>query len=387
MTSRPLPLDGIRVLEFGHTILGPCCGMVLADMGAEVIKIEPPEGERTRRLKGFGTGYFAYFNRNKKSVTLDYKTPDGLAAARGLIADADVLIENMAPGALTRAGLGPDDAKRINPNLIYCTLKGFLDGPYAERFALDEVVQMMSGLAYMTGPPGMPLRAGTSISDITGSLFGALGILAALRDRDRGKGGAVVESALFETASFLMGQHMAYAAATKQPVPPMTARISAWAVYELFETADGGKVFVGVTSDNQWQAFCAEFQRADLLGDATLASNEMRVDARARLIPQLVALFKSLAAAEIERRCLKANLPFALDLEPENPEAHHRLKVVREARQAGREPEPSTLADERGANPFLHVGMLIPKLTWLGIPCAGARDAFVELRKLRDAWR
>ncbi len=318
MTTRSLPLDGIRVLEFGHTILGPCCGMVLADFGAEVIKIEPPEGERTRRLKGFGTGYFAYFNRNKKSVTLDYKTPDGLAAARGLIAGADVLIENMAPGALARAGLGPDDARRINPNLIYCSLKGFLDGPYAERFALDEVVQMMSGLAYMTGPPGMPLRAGTSISDITGGLFGALGILAALRDRDRGKGGAVVESALFETASFLMGQHMAYAAATKQPVPPMTARISAWAVYELFETADGGKVFIGITSDNQWQAFCAEFQRADLLRDPTLDSNEMRVDARARLIPELVALFKSLSAAEIERRCLKANLPFARIAHPED---------------------------------------------------------------------
>jgi crotonobetainyl-CoA:carnitine CoA-transferase CaiB-like acyl-CoA transferase len=164
----------------------------------------------------------------------------------------------------------------------------------------------------------MPLRAGTSISDITGGLFGALGILAALRDRDRGKGGAIVESALFETASFLMGQHMAYAAATRQPVPPMTARISAWAVYELFETADGDKVFVGITSDNQWQSFCGEFQRADLLRDATLATNEMRVDARARLIPGLVALFKSLPAAEIERRCLKANLPFARIAHPED---------------------------------------------------------------------
>jgi len=318
MTPRPLPLDGIRVLEFGHTILGPCCGMVLADLGAEVIKIEPPEGERTRRLKGFGTGYFAYFNRNKKSVTLDYKTPDGLAAARKLIVDADVLIENMAPGALARAGLGPDDAKRINPDLIYCSLKGFFDGPYAERFALDEVVQMMSGLAYMTGPPGMPLRAGTSISDITGGLFGALGILAALRDRDRGKGGAVVESALFETAAFLMGQHMAYAAATKQPVPPMTARISAWAVYELFATADGDRVFIGITSDNQWQSFCAEFKLPDLAHDVSLATNEMRVDARARLIPNLVTLFKMLPVEEIERRCLNANLPFARIGHPED---------------------------------------------------------------------
>ena len=316
--TRTLPLDGIRVLEFGHTILGPCCGMILADLGAEVIKIEPPEGERTRRLRGFGTGYFAFYNRNKKSVTLDYKTPDGLAAARELIAGADVLIENMAPGALARVSLGPDDAKRINPRLIYCSLKGFLDGPYADRFALDEVVQMMSGLAYMTGPLGMPLRSGTSISDITGGLFGALGILAALRDRDRGKGGATVESALFETASFLMGQFMAYAALTGKPVPPMPARVSAWAVYELFQTLDGQRVFVGITSDNQWRSFCEEFDLPDLLNDVSLATNEMRVDERARLIPELVALFKTFPTDEIARRCLKANLPFALIAHPED---------------------------------------------------------------------
>jgi crotonobetainyl-CoA:carnitine CoA-transferase CaiB-like acyl-CoA transferase len=316
--TRTLPLEDIRVLEFGHTILGPCCGMILADLGAEVIKIEPPEGERTRRLRGFGTGYFAFYNRNKKSVTLDYKTPEGLARARELIKDADVLIENMAPGALPRAGLGPDDAKRINPRLIYCSLKGFLDGPYADRFALDEVVQMMSGLAYMTGPLGMPLRSGTSISDITGGLFGALGILAALRDRDRGKGGATVESALFETASFLMGQFMAYAALTGKPVPPMPARVSAWAVYELFQTIDGQRVFIGITSDNQWQSFCEEFELPDLLNDVSLATNEMRVDERARLIPELVALFKTFPADEIERRCLKANLPFALIAHPED---------------------------------------------------------------------
>jgi crotonobetainyl-CoA:carnitine CoA-transferase CaiB-like acyl-CoA transferase len=316
--ARTLPLEGIRVLEFGHTILGPCCGMILADLGADVIKIEPPEGERTRRLKGFGTGYFAYYNRNKKSVTLDYKAPEGLAAARELIAGADVLIENMGPGALARAGLGPDDAKRINPELIYCSLKGFLDGPYKDRFALDEVVQMMSGLAYMTGPPGMPLRSGTSISDITGGMFGALGILAALRDRDRGKGGAIVESALFETASFLMGQFMAYAALSGEPVPPMPARVSAWAVYELFQTADGERVFVGITSDKQWRSFCAEFALADLFNDISLSTNEKRVDERARLIPELIALFKGLPADEIERRCLEANLPFALIAHPED---------------------------------------------------------------------
>src|SRR5258705_3908420 len=277
MTARPAPqpllLAGIIVLEFGHTILGPCCGMVLADLGAEVIRTEPPGGGRHRRLKGFGTGYFAYYNRNKKSVIVDYKSPDGLAVARELIATADVLIENMAPHALARAGLGPEDARAINPRLIYCSLKGFLDGPYAKRPALDEVVQMMSGLAYMTGPPGMPLRAGTSITDILGGIFGAMGILVALRERDRSGGGAIVESALFETAAFLMGQFMASSALTGEPIPPMPARVSAWAVYELFEAADGGHVFIGITSNHHWESFCREFQRPDLFADASLATN------------------------------------------------------------------------------------------------------------------
>jgi crotonobetainyl-CoA:carnitine CoA-transferase CaiB-like acyl-CoA transferase len=315
---KALPLAGIRVLEFGHTILGPCCGMVLADFGAEVIKIEPPGGERTRRLKGFGAGYFGYFNRSKKSVTLDYKSAEGLGAARALIATADVLIENMAPNALARAGLGPEDARHINPQLIYCSLKGFLNGPYADRPALDETVQMMSGLAYMTGPPGMPLRAGTSISDMLGGIFGALGIVVCLRERDRAGGGALVESALFETAAFLMGQYMASNALTGEPVPPMPARVSAWAVYELFDTADLRRVFIGITSHNHWQGFCREFERPDLLADPALASNEARVDARGRLIPELAMLFKSLPGAEVERRCLRAGLPFALIAQPED---------------------------------------------------------------------
>jgi crotonobetainyl-CoA:carnitine CoA-transferase CaiB-like acyl-CoA transferase len=316
--AKPLPLEGIRVLEFGHTILGPCCGMVLADFGAEVIKIEPPGGERTRRLKGFGAGYFAFFNRNKKSVTLDYKTPEGLATARALIQTADVLIENMAPDALTRAGLGPEESRAKNPRLIYCSLKGFLDGPYANRAALDEVVQMMSGLAYMTGPPGMPLRAGTSISDMLGGIFGAMGILVALRERDRTREGAIVESALFETAAFLMGQFMAASALTGKPVPPMPARVSAWAVYELFETADAKRVFVGITSDRHWESFCREFELPDLFADPALATNEMRVEARKQLIPALTTLFKTLPAAEIERRFIAAGLPFAAVGRPED---------------------------------------------------------------------
>jgi crotonobetainyl-CoA:carnitine CoA-transferase CaiB-like acyl-CoA transferase len=314
---RVLPLRGIRVLEFGHTILGPCCGMVLADLGAEVIKIEPPGGEPTRRLKGFGAGYFAFFNRNKRSVILDYKTPEGLREVRNLMREADVLIENMAPGTLNRVGLGEAEVRSINPRLIYCSLKGFLPGPYGARVALDEVVQMMSGLAYMTGPPGTPLRAGTSITDILGGVFGAVGILASLRERDRSGTGFLVECGLFETAAFLMGQHMAYSAISHHPVPPMPARVSAWAVYEIFASADAQPIFIGITSDAQWQRFCVAFERPELFADPRFATNVSRIDAREPLIECLAKTFGRLTAAEVARRCEQASIPFAPVARPE----------------------------------------------------------------------
>jgi crotonobetainyl-CoA:carnitine CoA-transferase CaiB-like acyl-CoA transferase len=312
-----LPLHGVRVLEFGHTILGPCCGMVLADLGADVLKIEPPGGEHTRRLKGFGAGYFAYFNRNKRSLVLDYKSPSGLRGAQDLIRSADVLIENMAPGALNRAGLGETDVRKLNSRLIYCSLKGFLPGPYGSRVALDEVVQMMSGLAYMTGPPGKPLRAGTSITDILGGVFGAVGILAALRERDQSGLGHSVECGLFETAAFLMGQHMAYSAITHAAIPPMPARVSAWAVYEIFESSDLAQIFIGITSDAQWQRFCAAFDRPQLLADPRYATNASRIDAREHLIKALTQTFGELTAEEIMRRCEQSVIPFAPVARPE----------------------------------------------------------------------
>jgi crotonobetainyl-CoA:carnitine CoA-transferase CaiB-like acyl-CoA transferase len=313
-----LPLAGVRVIEFGHTILGPCCGMVLADLGADVLKIEPPGGEPTRRLKGFGAGYFAYFNRNKRSVSLDYKTPDGLREVKSRVLEADVLIENMAPGALQRAGLGEAELRALHPRLIYCSLKGFLPGPYGRRVALDEVVQMMSGLAYMTGPPGKPLRAGTSITDILAGVFGAVGILASLRERDRIGAGGSVECGLFETAAFLMGQHMAYSATTGVPIPPMPARVSAWAVYEIFEAGDGEPLFIGITSDAQWLRFCEVFGAPALAIEPRYASNSSRIDARESLIASLKQIFATLSADEITRRCEVAGIPFAPVAKPES---------------------------------------------------------------------
>ncbi len=313
-----LPLSDIRVLEFTHAVMGPSAGLVLADLGAEVIRIEPaPHGDHTRRLKGFGTGYYTFFNRNKKSLAVDLKSADGRAIAGRLLSTADALIENFAPGTMERLGFGYEAVSEQYPRLIYCSLKGFMDGPYGDRTALDEVVQMMSGLAYMTGPPGQPLRAGASIVDIMGGTFGAIAIMAALRDRDRTGLGQFVQTGLFETAAYIMGQHMAYGAVAQVTVPPMPARVSPWAVYRLFDTQDGQQVFIGITSDKHWEAFCAAFARPDLLADPGLTTNNQRVEARERLHAELERFFGALTLAEIVARCDEARIPFSPIARPE----------------------------------------------------------------------
>jgi crotonobetainyl-CoA:carnitine CoA-transferase CaiB-like acyl-CoA transferase len=310
--SAALPLDGVRVVEFSHMVMGPTCGLVLADLGADVIKIEPaPAGDNTRRLVGSGAGFFAIFNRNKRSLALDLKSAKGLELAKRLIRRADVVTENFRPGALAALGLGYDALKADDPGLIYCSLKGFLSGPYESRTALDEVVQMMGGLAYMTGPPGQPLRAGASVNDIMGGMFAVIGILAALRERERTGGGQLVQSALFENNVFLVAQHMAQFAVTGQPAAPMPARISAWAVYDVFATGDGEQVFVGVVTDTQWRAFCETFAVPELLANASLATNTQRVEARAWLIPRLREVFLTRTRAVIVSACEQARLPFA----------------------------------------------------------------------------
>lgn len=316
--TNPLPFNGLRVLDFGHTVMGPTAGLVLADLGAEVIRVEPaPNGDPTRKLKGFGTGYFPFFNRNKKSLALNLKTPEGLAIAKKLIGTADVLIENFGPGTMDRLGLSYETLEDEHPRLIYLSLKGFLPGPYEKRVALDEVVQMMSGLAYMTGPPGQPLRAGSSVVDIMGGMFGVIAVLAALREREATGKGQFVTASLFESAMFLMGQHLAYAALSDEPVPPMPARVSAWAVYDQFNTKDGERVFLGITSDRHWQRFCETFERSDLAADETLATNNQRIEARDRLMPIVVDMLAAMTLEELSEKAITAQLPFAHVARPE----------------------------------------------------------------------
>ena len=312
-----LPLSGIKVIEFTHMVMGPTVGVILADMGAEVIKVEPLKGDNTRRLIGSGSGYFPMYNRNKKSICLDLKSKDGLAIAHKLIKKADVVIENFRPGAMDKLGLGYDELSQLNDRLIYCSEKGFLAGPYEHRTALDEVAQMMGGLAYMTGPPGKPLRAGSSVIDVMGGMFGVIGVLAALKQRDVTNKGQYVQSALFESTVFLVGQHMAQYAVTGQAANPMPVRISAWAIYEVFETSDDEQVFVGVVSDTQWVKFCDVFGLNALGNDPNYAANADRVQRRDQLIPQVTALFKQFTKKDLMEKLEFTGLPFAPISRPE----------------------------------------------------------------------
>ncbi len=314
-----LPLSGIRVLELSHAVMGPTCGLILADMGAEVIKIErAPEGDETRRLKGFGIGFFPFLNRNKKSIAVDLKSGRGREVLKRLILSADVFLENFAPGTIERLGFGYDKISQLNPRLIYCALKGFMPGPYEKRPALDEVVQMMAGLAYMTGPLGQPLRAGASVVDIMGGTYGAVAILTALYEREKTGKGRPVIATLFESTAFLMGQHMAVAAITGKPSPPMPNRVSAWAIYDRFETKEGEMVFVGVTSDRHWKRFCETFGLTALEEDKRLATNNDRVSQRPWLIPELQKVFKTMTKGDVFRLCEEAEIPFSPIAKPED---------------------------------------------------------------------
>ncbi|AMJ63787.1 hypothetical protein AXW83_18110 [Bosea sp. PAMC 26642] len=327
-----LPLAGIRVIEFTHTIMGPYCGMVLADLGADVIKIEAVEGDRTRKLEGFAQGFFPTFNRNKRAFAVNLKSERGQSIVKELIATADVVIENFAPGTMERLGLGFEQLAADNPALIYCALKGFLTGPYEHRLALDEVVQHMSGLAYMTGLPGKPMRTGASVVDIFGGLLGAFGILTALRERDKTGQGQFVRSALFEAACCFMAQHLAGEAITGIKREPLGAKRGTWAVYRTFQTSDDKSIFLAITSDQHWRRFCAEFRLDDLLTDPSIQTNEDRVNENARLMPIIEKLFASYDLDTICKRLDAATLPFSESSRPgdlfDNPQLNHEDRML-----------------------------------------------------------
>ena len=317
MATNSLPYAGIRVVEFTHMVMGPTCGMVLADLGAEVIKVEPIAGDNTRKLLGSGAGFFPMFNRNKKSIALDRQSAEGREIAFKLVATADIVSENFKPGTMRKLGLDYASLSKLDSRLIYVSHKGFLPGPYDHRTALDEVVQMMGGLAYMTGRGGDPLRAGTSVNDIMGGMFGAIGAMAALAAREKTGKGQEVQSALFENNVFLVAQHMMQFAVTGKPAAPMPSRISAWAVYDVFTVKDGEQIFLAVVSDTQWAIFCDAFGYADLKADTRLATNNDRVMARDWMVPMLRERMAEKSAADLSAVFERNGLPFAPITRPE----------------------------------------------------------------------
>ena len=316
--AKTLPLAGIRVVEFTHMVMGPTCGMILADLGAEVIKVEPLSGDSTRKLMGSGAGFFGIFNRNKKSLAVDVKSAQGQELVLRLVAGADVFSENFKTGTMDKLGLGYEALSKLNPGLIYVSHKGFLPGPYEHRTALDEVVQMMGGLAYMTGPEGRPLRAGASVNDIMGGMFGAIGALAALAQRHQTGKGQEVQSALYENNVMLVAQHMMQFAVTGKAAAPMPSRISAWAVYDVFTVKDDEQIFLAAVSDTQWHVMCDAFGFSDLKADARLTSNNDRVKARDWMMPILRERFAALTAKELSARFEAVGLPYAPITKPQD---------------------------------------------------------------------
>jgi crotonobetainyl-CoA:carnitine CoA-transferase CaiB-like acyl-CoA transferase len=317
MSGKSLPLTGLRVVEFTHMVMGPTCGMVLADLGAESIKIEPIEGDRTRHLLGSGAGFFPLFNRNKKSIGIDLQKNEGAEVARKLCATADVVVQNFKPGSLAKYGLDYASLAAQNEKLIYVNCTGFLPGPYEHRTALDEVVQMMGGLAYMTGRPGDPLRAGTSVNDIMGGMFGAIGALGALVQRGITGKGQEIQSALYENNVFLVGQHMLQYAITGKAAAPMPERISAWGVYDVFTVKDGEQIFLAAVSDAQWATFCDVLGFADLKSDPRYADNNKRVEHRATMLPELRTRLADRSAKALTELFERVGLPFAPIRKPE----------------------------------------------------------------------
>ncbi len=311
------PLAGLRVVEFTHMVMGPACGLALADLGADVIKVEPAgKGDNTRWLKGAGAGFFAMLNRNKRSFAADMKSPEGLAQVRALLRGCDVLIENFRPGALDKLGLSYEALRAENKRLIYCSCKGFLPGPYDHRVALDEVVQMMGGLAYMTGLPGRPMRAGSSVNDILGGTLAALGVLAAVEERHRTGRGKHVQSGLFETNALLVAQHMGQAFISGEPPPPMGVRRPAWPIYDVFDCGDGEQVFIGVVTDTQWKLFCDSFGLHALAADPALDTQDRRRAARDRVLPVVAEALRRYSKPELMSKCEAIGLPFAPIAQP-----------------------------------------------------------------------
>jgi crotonobetainyl-CoA:carnitine CoA-transferase CaiB-like acyl-CoA transferase len=319
MTGTGLPLEGVRVVEMTHMVMGPTCGMILAQLGADVIKVEPPAGDKTRSLGGMGVSFFPLFNRGKRSVVLDLAKPEDRETMHRLLASADVFLENFRDGQLEKQGLGAEELRKKYPDLIVAGHKGFLSGPYDHRPALDEVVQMMSGLAAMTGTRDKPQRVGSSANDIMGGMFGVIAILAALYQKRGGsRNGADIRIGLFENCLFLVAQHMVEYEITGRKPRSMPEREHAWPIYDIFDAAGGDRIFIGVVTEGHWQSFCREFGLKEFAEDPTLRTTTDRIMARDRIIPRVAEVIKGWNVAELSARLDALNICFSPINRPED---------------------------------------------------------------------
>lgn len=335
------PLAGLRVIELSHMIMGPSCGMFLAFLGADVIKVEPPGGDKTRELTGMGAGFFPMFNRAKRSICLDLKSEDDRAVLDELLAGADVFVENFKDGTLSKQGLDPETLRARYPDLIIASNKGFLHGPYQGRTAMDEVVQMMTGLAYMTGPTGRPLRIGSSANDIMAGLFGAMAVLGAVLERSKGDhvGGRDIRIGLFENCLLLVGQHMVQYEIEGTEAPPMPERTFSWPVYDIFQTADEKSFFVGAITAGHWAALCEILELTALRDDPALATAMQKIDARERTLPLFTNAIAGWAAADLAAALTARDIPFSPILRPaqmyDDPHVNRPGGLVTTARADG----------------------------------------------------
>jgi crotonobetainyl-CoA:carnitine CoA-transferase CaiB-like acyl-CoA transferase len=319
MTEAALPLEGVRVIEMTHMVMGPTCGMILAQLGAEVIKVEPPAGDKTRSLGGMGTAFFPLFNRGKRSIVLDLARPEDRETMHRLLEGADVFLENFRDGQLDKQGLGADELRSKYPQLIVVGHKGFLSGPYEHRPALDEVVQMMSGLAAMTGTKEKPQRVGSSANDIMGGMFGVISILAALYQKRAGKAeGANIRIGLFENCLFLVAQHMVEFEMTGNRPRSMPEREHAWPIYDIFDAANGNRIFIGVVTEGHWQSFCKEFGLQEFLDDPTLRTTTDRILARSRIIPRVAEVIRGWDVKALSDKLDRLNICFSPINRPED---------------------------------------------------------------------
>jgi crotonobetainyl-CoA:carnitine CoA-transferase CaiB-like acyl-CoA transferase len=319
MAATGLPLEGVRVVEMTHMVMGPTCGMILAQLGAEVIKVEPPAGDKTRVLGGMGTAFFPLFNRGKRSIVLDFALDEDRDTMHRLLATADVFLENFRDGQLEKQGLGAEELRRRHAHLIIAGHKGFLSGPYEHRPALDEVVQMMSGLAAMTGTREKPQRVGSSANDIMGGMFGVISILAALYQKRSGaKDGADIRIGLFENCLFLVAQHMVEYEMTGNRPRSMPEREHAWPIYDIFDTAGENRIFIGVVTEGHWQAFCREFGLQEFLDDPGLRTTTDRILARGRIIPRVAQEVRRWDVAELSAKLDALNICFSPINRPED---------------------------------------------------------------------